>query len=132
MIWSHLFTQFESGDHLFFKLLRFIILSIGIVLLGDTGVLELTWPQQIVVGILTVALIIWLDRSSSSYLVTLTLILVSIFSTFRYGYWRIHTTARFLLDPGSVWSILDGFFILLLLLAETYARKARVRLQGNY
>jgi cellulose synthase (UDP-forming) len=121
MIWSHLFTQFESGDHLFFKLFRFIILSIGLVLLGVTGVLELTWPQQIVLGILTVALIIWLDRSSSSYLVTLSLMLVSIFSTFRYGYWRIHTTARFLLDPGSVWSVLDGLFIVLLLLAETYA-----------
>jgi cellulose synthase (UDP-forming) len=121
MIWSHLFTQFESGDHLFFKVLRFIILSCGIVLLSLTGILELTWPQQIVLGILTVALIIWLDRSSSSYLVTLTLMLVSIFSTFRYGYWRIHTTARFLLDPGSVWSVLDGFFIVLLLLAETYA-----------
>jgi cellulose synthase (UDP-forming) len=121
MIWSHLFTQFESGDHLFFKVLRVILLSSGIVLLGLTGILELTWPQQIVLGILTVALIIWLDRCSSSYLVTLTLMLISIFSTFRYGYWRIHTTARFLLDPGSAWSVLDGFFIVLLLLAETYA-----------
>ncbi|WP_433972777.1 UDP-forming cellulose synthase catalytic subunit [Tunturiibacter lichenicola] len=121
MIWSHLFSQFESGDHLFFKVLRFILLGSGIVLLGLTGILELTWPQQIVLGILTIALIIWLDRSSSSYLVTLILMLVSIFSTFRYGYWRIHTTARFLFDPGSVWSLLDGFFIVLLLLAETYA-----------
>jgi len=121
MIWSHLFNQFESSDHLFFKVFRFIVVSIGVVLLGVTCVLELTWPQQIVLGILTVALIIWLDRSSSSYLVTLTLMLVSIFSTFRYGYWRIHTTARFLLDLGSVWSVLDGFFIILLLLAETYA-----------
>ena len=72
-------------------------------------------------GILTIALVIWLDRSSSSYLVTLTLMLVSCFSTFRYGYWRIPTTARFFFAPGSVWSLLDGFFISLLLFAETYA-----------
>ena len=65
MIWSHLFTQFESGDHLFFKVLRVILLSSGIVLLGLTGILELTWPQQIVLGILTVLLIIWLDRTRS-------------------------------------------------------------------
>src|ERR1700735_1600488 len=118
---SPLMQHFESGDALLFKVLRFLILLSGTSLLCFSGILELTWPQQIVLGILTVALIIWLDRSSSSYLVTLTLMLVSIFSTFRYGYWRIHTTARFLLDPASVWSVLDGFFIVLLLLAETYA-----------
>jgi cellulose synthase (UDP-forming) len=118
---SPLFRQFESGDSLFFKALRFSILVGGILLLGFTGILELTWPQQIVLGILTVALIIWLDRSSSSYLVTLTLLLASMFSTFRYGYWRIATTVKFFHDPGSVFSFLDAFFITLLLFAETYA-----------
>ncbi|HSY69042.1 MAG TPA: glycosyltransferase, partial [Edaphobacter sp.] len=121
MIASPLFKQFESGDGLFFKALRFLILVSGVFLLCFTGVLELTWPQQIVLGILTVALVIWLDRSSSSYLVTLTLLLVSMFSTLRYGYWRIATTSRLFLDPGSVWSVLDAFFIVLLLFAETYA-----------
>ena len=29
--------------------------------------------------------------------------------------------SRFFLDPGSVWSLLDAFFIVLLLFAETYA-----------
>jgi cellulose synthase (UDP-forming) len=118
---SPLLKQFESGDGLFFKALRFLILLSGTLLLCFTGILELTWPQQIVLGILTIALVIWLDRSSSSYLVTLTLLLVSMFSTFRYGYWRFETTGRFLLAPGTVWSMLDGFFILLLLFAETYA-----------
>jgi cellulose synthase (UDP-forming) len=121
MIWSPLFKQFESGDNLFFRLLRFLILVSGIFLLCFTGILELTWPEQIVLGILTIALVVWLDRSSSSYLVTLTLILVSMFSTFRYGYWRYAATAQLFLDPGSVWSVLDAFFIALLLFAETYA-----------
>src|ERR1700733_9465767 len=121
MMGSPLFREFESGDGLFFKLLRFIVLIGGIALLGFTGILDLTWPQQIVLGILTVALVVWLDRSSNSYLVTLTLLLVSMFSTFRYGYWRFATTTRFFLDPGSVWTFLDAFFIALLLFAETYA-----------
>jgi cellulose synthase (UDP-forming) len=118
---SPLTQHFESGDGLFFKALRFLILVSGVFLLCFTGILELTWPQQIVLGILMVALVIWLDRSSSSYLVTLTLLLVSMFSTFRYGYWRIATTAKFFMDPSSVWSTLDAFFILLLLFAEFYA-----------
>ncbi|MEI9980077.1 MAG: UDP-forming cellulose synthase catalytic subunit [Edaphobacter sp.] len=121
MTGSPLFRHFESGDNLFFKLLRFVILIGGALLLGFTGILELTWPQQIVLSILTVALVVWLDRSSSSYLVTLTLLLASMFSTFRYGYWRIATTTKFFFDPGSIWSLLDAFFISLLLFAEIYA-----------
>src|SRR5258708_13331209 len=121
MISSPLLKQFESCDHLFFKAIRFLILLSGTLLVCFTGMLELTWPQQIVLGILTIALVIWLDRSSSSYLVTLTVMLVSMFSTFRYGYWRFASTGRFFLDPGSVWSLLDAFFIALLLFPETYA-----------
>ncbi|MCU1247105.1 MAG: cellulose synthase catalytic subunit (UDP-forming) [Edaphobacter sp.] len=121
MISSPLLKQFESGDNLFFKAIRFLILLSGTLLLCFTGILELTWPQQVVLGILTIALVIWLDRSSSSYLVTLTVMLVSMFSTFRYGYWRFASTGRFFFDPGSVWSMLDAFFIALLLFAETYA-----------
>jgi cellulose synthase (UDP-forming) len=118
---SPVIQQLKSGDGLFFKALRFLVLVGGILLLCLTGILELTWPQQIVLGILTVALVVWLDRSSSSYLVTLTLLLVSMFSTFRYGYWRVATTAKYFFTPGSAWNRLDGFFIVLLLLAETYA-----------
>ncbi|MBB5338266.1 UDP-forming cellulose synthase catalytic subunit [Tunturiibacter gelidoferens] len=116
-----LFDQLQSGDALFYKALRFLILLSGVFLLAFTGILELTWPQQIVLGILTVALVIWMDRSSGSYLVTLTLMMASMFSTFRYGFWRVSTTLKFFLDPGSTWSFLDGFFICLLLFAEIYA-----------
>src|SRR5271156_990335 len=98
---SPVIQQLKSGDGLFFKALRFLVLVSGVLLLCFTGILELTWPQQIVLGILTIALVLWLDRSSSSYLVTLTVMLVSMFSTFRYGYWRFASTGRFFLDPGS-------------------------------
>src|ERR1700733_6747690 len=108
---SALWTRFESGSGFFFKVLRCLILLSGIFLLGFTGILELTWPQQAVLGLLTVLLTIWMDRSSSSYLVTLTLMLVSMFSTFRYGFWRLSYTMKFFHDPGNTWSYLDAFFI---------------------
>ena len=118
---SPLMQQFESGDSLLLKAIRFLILAGGVLLLGYTAILELDWPQQILLGILTVVVILWLDRSSGSYLVTLTLLLVSIFSTFRYGYWRYHTTAGFFLAHGFKGRPVDVVFTLLLLFAETYA-----------
>ena len=118
---SPLWREFESGDSFLLKLIRFLILVGGLIFLAFAGTLELTWPQQAVLGLLTVLIAIWMDKSSSSYLVTLTLMMVSCFSTFRYGYWRISTTIRFFLDPGTSWTALDAFFIWLLVLAEFYA-----------
>jgi len=60
-------------------------------------------------------------RSSDSYLVTLALMMMSMFCTFRYGYWRILQVVQFFGDPASHWGALDAFFILSLLLAEAYA-----------
>ncbi len=121
MTGSPRWKEFESGDGIFLKLLRFVVLAGGVFLLGFTGILDLTWPQQLVLGILTVLLATWVDRSSSSYLVTLTLMLASMYSTFRYGYWRISYTIHFFLDPGNTWSYLDFFFIWVLVGAEAYA-----------
>ena len=118
---ASIWQEFESGDGTPLKLLRFFIIAGGISFLIFSGVLELTWPQQIILDVLIVPLAIWMDRSSSSYLVTLTLMLVSMFSTFRYGYWRLATTVKFFADPGTTWSLLDAFFISLLVLAEAYA-----------
>ena len=118
---SSFWKEFESGDAFLLRLLRVAVLIGGAFVLIFTGILELTWPQQAVLGLLTVLLAIWMDRSSSSYLVTLTLMLASCYSTFRYGFWRISTTIKFFLDPGSTWTFLDAFFIWMLVGAETYA-----------
>ena len=119
---SPLWREFESGDSVLLVALRYVILGGGILFLVFAGILDLTWPQQAVLGLLTVLVAMWIDRSSSSYLITLTLMLMSMFATFRYGYWRILTTIRFFLDPGTTeWHALDAFFIWLLVLAESYA-----------
>ena len=118
---SPLWREFESGDSLFLKSIRFFILAGGICFLIFTGILDLTWPQQAVLGLLIVLLAIWMDRSSTSYLVTLTLMLMSMYATFRYGYWRISYVIKFFLDPATDWHALDFFFISLLVIAELYA-----------
>ena len=94
----------SQGDSILPKLLRFVVLVGGGFVLIFTGILDLTWPQQAVLGLLTVLLAIWMDRSSSSYLVTLTLMLASMYSTFRYGFWRLSYTIKFFHDPGNTWS----------------------------
>ncbi len=53
---SPLWREFESGDSFLLKALRFLILFGGICFLIFTGILELTWPQQAVLGLLTVCL----------------------------------------------------------------------------
>lgn len=113
--------EFETGDSLVMKLVRVLVILGGVFVLGTTGMLRLSWPQQAVLGLLTVLIGVWMDRSSRSYLVTLTLMLASMFSTFRYGYWRIATVVEFFQDPGTKWGPLDFFFILTLCFAETYA-----------
>ena len=118
---SPLWREFESGEGFLLVLIRWIILVGGLLLLVLAGILDLTWPQQAVLGLLMVLLAIWMDKSSSSYLVTLTLMLISCFATFRYGYWRISTVLKFFWDPAVHWTALDAFFIWLLVLAESYA-----------
>ena len=88
---SPLWREFETGDTFLLKLLRFLVFGGGLVFLILAGILELSWPQQAILGLLLVFIAIWIDRSSTSYLVTLTLMLLSCFSTFRYGFWRIAT-----------------------------------------
>ena len=118
---SVLWREFESADTLMSQMLRTAVLAGGVLYLGFTGVLLLSWPQQLVLAMFTIVLAVWMDRSSSSYPVTLTLILLSIYSTFRYGFWRISSVLAYFRDPGTHRNTLDAFFICLLLMAECYA-----------
>jgi cellulose synthase (UDP-forming) len=118
---ASVWREWESGDSLPLSLLRIAVLFCGMLFLGFTAVLGLPWPQQALVAVLTVAVAVWLDRGSSSYVVTLTLILLSVYSTFRYGFWRVTTTMAVVRGAGSRWAVIDAGFMLLLLAAEIYA-----------
>ena len=90
-----------AGENGLTKLLRLLFLTAGVGVFTFLAVLPLTWPQQAVCGLLTLLIALAVARSSDSYLITLTLMIMSLFCTFRYGYWRISTTVHFFQDPAN-------------------------------
>ena len=110
-----------AGENVFTKILRLLFLIVSAVVFCFLAIVPLTWPQQAVLGLLSLLMALALARGSDSYLVTLTLMMLSMFCTFRYGYWRVDQVVRFFRDPANHWGALDAFFILCLLLAEAYA-----------
>ncbi len=118
---GEIWQDIGAGDTFFTRVLRFLILCMVAVVAYFFAVLPLTWPQQSVLGLLALLMALAMARSSDSYLVTLTLMLLSSFCTFRYGYWRITQVIDFFRDPSNHWGALDAFFIGCLLLAEVYA-----------
>jgi cellulose synthase (UDP-forming) len=116
-----LWQNIGAGENIFTRFLRLVFLLAAGTIFVFLAVLPLTWPQQAVLGLLSLLMALALARSSDSYLVTLTLMMMSMFCTFRYGYWRILMTARFFQDPANHWTALDAFFIMSLVMAESYA-----------
>ena len=116
-----LWQEIGAGESILTRIVRLIFMLAATVVFYFMAVLPLSWPQQAVCGLLTLLMALALARSSDSYLITLTLMIMSMFCTFRYGYWRIAQTIQFFRDPGNHWGALDAFFILCLILAETYA-----------
>jgi cellulose synthase catalytic subunit (UDP-forming) len=118
---SGLWQDIGAGENAFTKILRMLFLLAAGVVFCFLAVLPLTWPQQAVLGLVALVAALFIARGSDSYLVTLTLMMLSMFCTFRYGYWRVQQVVRFFQDPASHWGALDIFFILCLLFAEAYA-----------
>lgn len=118
---SGVWQNIGAGENLATRFLRLLFLIAAGAAFCFLALLPLSWPQQAVLGLLTVFIGVFLARGSDSYLVTLMLMMMSLFCTFRYGYWRVDQVIRYFQDPASHWTPLDAFFILCLLLAEAYA-----------
>jgi cellulose synthase (UDP-forming) len=118
---SAIWQGIGAGENALTKFVRLIFLLAAAAAFCFLAVLPLSWPQQVVLGFFTLAIAILFSRGSDSYLVTLTLMMISMFSTLRYGYWRVQQVVRYVQDPASHWGALDIFFILCLLFAEAYA-----------
>jgi cellulose synthase (UDP-forming) len=118
---AEFWQEIGAGESFLTRVLRLIFLLVAGVVFVFLAILPMSWPQQAVCGLLTLLMALALARSSDSYLMTLTLMLMSTFCTFRYGYWRIMQCWRFFADPVNRWGALDAFFISCLLLAEIYA-----------
>jgi len=98
---SGLWQDIGAGENLLTRLLRLLFLLAATVVFCFLAVLPLTWPQQAVLGLLSLLMALAMARSSDSYLVTLALMMMSMFCTFRYGYWRILQVVRFF---GERWT----------------------------
>ncbi len=110
-----------AGENLFTRIIRLLFLILAAAIFCFLAIVPLAWPQQAVLGLLSLLMALALARGSDSYLVTLTLMMLSMFCTFRYGYWRVDQVIHFFRDPANHWGALDAFFVLCLLLAEVYA-----------
>jgi cellulose synthase (UDP-forming) len=121
MTFSGLWQDIGAGENIFTKFFRLIFLLAAAVAFVFLATLPLTWPQQAVCGLLTLLMSMALARSSGSYLITLSLTMMSMFCTFRYGYWRLTQTVNYFQAPGNHPGALNTFFVLSLILAETYA-----------
>ena len=107
----------KSGPGFLVKLL--ILLSL--VALCLMASVRFEWRDQALFGICTFALAVWINRGSASYSGTLLLVILSLFSTGRYIYWRYSETYRHLSATGIANLEWDAIFPLLLILAESYA-----------
>jgi cellulose synthase (UDP-forming) len=102
-------------------LIRFFAVVASLALMAVVAMVPLDWKGQLELGGVFVAIAFVLPRLSSHRRITLVLIILSIFSSTRYAYWRVSETVLALrTSPGDVYW-LDLVFIFMLLAAEAYA-----------
>jgi cellulose synthase (UDP-forming) len=118
---TEIWQDIGAGENFPTKILRLLFVLAALATFGFMAALPLTWPQQTVLAVLCIFMGLAMARGSDSYLVTLTLMILSIFCTVRYGYWRIAQIVNFYRDPASHPGALDGLFIFALLGAEFYS-----------
>src|SRR5246127_3271464 len=92
----------------------------GVFALGPLLILPVAWKEQAILGAVLILVAMLLNSSSRSLTVTMLLMTLSIFSTLRYGYWRVVQTYEGITSAGHIhrW---DNIFVLLLLAAEFFA-----------
>jgi cellulose synthase (UDP-forming) len=99
---------------------RFVVGVASLFMLFEFVSLYLNWPKQIVLGGITIALALILNRATKSHVVTISLMLISLATTLRYGWWRIHLIVGYFSDESNNRLNMDSFLMLLLVSAEAY------------
>jgi len=97
-----------------------LLAPLGLFGLGVLLILPLPWKEQGILGVTLIAAALLLNWVSRAATVTMALMAISVFSTLRYGYWRVMQTWEGITSSGHLhqW---DTVFVLLLLFAEFYA-----------
>jgi len=122
---SPLWREFALGDGALVRVLRVAVIAGGGICVALAVLLRMGWPEQAALAVLTLAIALWVHRSwregPRARLATLTLAVLSIFSTARYAVWRVSSVGAYLRDSGTRAGVLDMLFIVALLGAEVYA-----------
>lgn len=113
--------QTESQPSRLHTVFWLLILTVAFSILGFFLTLPLGWKDQTILGCLIIASALLAKRFFSSRLTTLFLSLAACFCTARYAWYRYSETWWSFKTLGSQIQTLDGIFVLLLLLAETYS-----------
>lgn len=103
------------------RVMWFLLVPIILIILGFFLTLPLTWRDQAILGCLFVGFAMFANRVLSGRLTTIFLSLTACFCTARYAYYRYSETAWSFRTSWSQIDAIDAFFVLLLLLAETYS-----------
>src|SRR6201997_965835 len=92
----------------------------GVFALGPLLILPVAWKEQAILGAVLILVAMLLNSSSRSLTVTMLLMTVSVFSTLRYGYWRVVQTWEGITSSDHIYRW-GTIFVLLLLAAEFFA-----------
>lgn len=83
-------------------------------------ILPLPWKEQAIFSGVLILFALVLNRVTRSLTITMVLMAISVFSTLRYGYWRVVQTYQGITSAGHIHAW-DNIFVLLLLGAEFFA-----------
>ncbi|MCL6463157.1 MAG: UDP-forming cellulose synthase catalytic subunit [Acidobacterium ailaaui] len=115
--WNSLGTR----SSLFAALARYTVYAILLFLAFECITIRFNWPEQLVLGTLTILLTYAIHRISDAEVVTLALMFASMLATARYAYWRVATVVEAVAKQGGELGWANIFFMLVLLSAEFYA-----------
>ena len=79
------------------------------------------WPEQALLGTLTIGLAFAIHRTAKTEIVTLALMFASLLATARYAFWRCSMVFQAIVDPDHPVGRINLAFMLILLSAEIYA-----------
>ncbi len=99
------------------KVIRLMIYACLLFLAFECTTIDFRWPEQAVLGGLTILLTFAVHFISDSELITLALMFASMLATARYAYWRYSTVFDAFTDRHHPIPWIDIFFMLTLLLA---------------
>src|SRR5689334_5212040 len=102
------------------RVVRWLIVLLALFLAFQFISLYLSWQKQAILGAVLVVTAIVMNRISTSKVVTISLMLLSVVITGRYGWWRIGQLIDYFSDEANNPYKIDSVLMLILLSAEIY------------